>query len=94
MTNATTKTIIDKLKDLFGSVRFWVVTLTAIVAILEANIGGGGMAEMLEIIKLWLITVAGIGTVDSVARKIGGSEKTVDTSSEELLKLLKTDSQK
>ena len=93
MNTATTKTFVNKITDLFGSVRFWIVTLTAIVAILEAQVGGSGLPAMLEIVKFYLITVAGIGTVDSVARKIGGSENT-DTSSEELLKLLKTDSQK
>ena len=60
----------DKVKALLGSIRFWIVTLTAIVAILETTIGGFDFAGILEIIKVYLVTVAGIGTLDSVAEKI------------------------
>jgi len=87
----TSNTFTAKIKDLFSSVRFWVVTLTAIVAILEAQTGGAGLTDMLEIVKIYLITVAGIGTVDSVARKIGGTTKP-DMTSEQLIELLKADS--
>jgi len=61
----------DKVKALLGSIRFWIVTLTAIVAILE---GWGDMATVLDIVKMWLLTVAGIGTVDSVAKNLSGSK--------------------
>jgi len=61
----------DKVKALLGSIRFWIVTLTAIVAILE---GWGDIATVLDIVKMWLLTVAGIGTVDSVAKNLSGSK--------------------
>jgi len=89
----TSNTFTAKIKALFGSVRFWVVTLTAIVAILESQVGGTDIAGILEIVKIYLITVAGIGTVDSVARKIGGESKP-EMTSEQLIELLKADSQK
>ena len=58
----------DKLKALLGSVRFWIVTLTAVVAVLE---GWGDMAIVLDVFKVYLLTVAGIGTLDSIAQKVG-----------------------
>ena len=60
-----------KIKELLGSIRFWIVTLTAIVAILESSVAGFDFAGILEIIKVYLVTVAGIGTLDSVAEKFG-----------------------
>ena len=60
----------DKITALLGSIRFWIVTLTAIVAILETTVTGFDLAAVLEIIKVYLVTVAGIGTLDSVAEKI------------------------
>lgn len=93
----TTKTFTDKVKEILGSVRFWIVTLTAIVAILEAQTGGAGLAEILEIVKIWLITVAGIGTADSIASKIGGAQKTetdTDEVTQKVIELLKADSKK
>ena len=56
----------DKIKALFGSIRFWIVTLTAIVAILESL---GDMALILDVVKVYLLTVAAIGTVDKVFTK-------------------------
>lgn len=56
----------DKIKALFGSIRFWIVTLTAIVAILESL---GDMALILDVVKVYLLTVAAIGTVDKVLQK-------------------------
>lgn len=56
----------DKIKALFGSIRFWIVTLTAIVAILESL---GDMAMILDVVKVYLLTVAAIGTVDKVLTK-------------------------
>ena len=63
-----------KLGAILGSVRFWIVTLTAIIAVLEAHAGGGGLTAILDVVKLWLITVAGIGTADSIAERIGVSK--------------------
>lgn len=56
----------DKIKALFGSIRFWIVTLTAIVAILESL---GDMALILDVVKVYLLTVAAIGTLDKALIK-------------------------
>jgi len=61
----------DKVKALLGSIRFWIVTLTAIVAVLE---GWGDMATVLDVVKLWLLAVAGIGTADSIAKNLSGTK--------------------
>lgn len=66
-----------KLKALFGSIRFWIITLTAIVTglqVFSAHSGFDLNAE-LQIIKMWLLTVVGMGTLDSVATKFGASIK-------------------
>lgn len=59
-----------KLLEIFGSVRFWFVTVSAIVAILSFY--GVIPDEIRNIILGWLGTVTGIGTLDKVAEKIGG----------------------
>jgi len=64
-----------KLKQLLGSMRFWIVSLTAITAILQSVSGGFDFNAILEIIKVYLVTVAGIGTLDSVAEKFGSKTK-------------------
>mgnify|MGYP001595230333 CR=1 FL=1 len=55
----------QKILVLLGSVRFWIITLTAILGVLQ------GQDPML-VGQLWLGTVAGVGTLDSIASKIGG----------------------
>lgn len=60
-----------KLQALFSSIRFWIVTLTAATAILENYVGGGAIEAYFDIVQVWLATVAGIGTLDSVAQKFG-----------------------
>lgn len=59
-----------KLKELFSSVRFWTITLTAIVAVLEIHFPG----ETLEVLKYWLGAVAGVGTLDSLAKKMSSKK--------------------
>lgn len=68
-------TIEKKLSELFGSIRFWIITLTAIVTGLQAYLTNSGFdaATELQIIKLWLLAVVGMGTLDSVATKFGKS---------------------
>ena len=56
----------EKLFAILGSVRFWIITLTAVVAILDGN-------AIMTVIQAWLAAVAAIGTLDSVAKKIGGN---------------------
>jgi len=67
-----------KLTDILKSVRFWIVTLTALLAILQSYVDAGhlwNVSEVLTIVQVWLATVAGIGTLDSVAERVGGSFK-------------------
>lgn len=63
----------NKIKAITGSVRFWIITLTGIIAILEGIVitGGFDILATLDIIKIWLVAIAGLGTLDSVASKIG-----------------------
>jgi len=55
----------SKILALLGSVRFWILTLTAVLAVLQGN-------PLVDTIQLWGLAVAGVGTLDSVASKIGG----------------------
>ena len=63
----------NKIKAITGSIRFWIITLTGIIAILEGIVitGGFDILATLDIIKIWLVAIAGLGTLDSVASKIG-----------------------
>lgn len=62
-----------KLKAILGSVRFWFVTIGAIVAILSFY--GIIPVEVQKIILAWLGTVTGIGTVDKVAGTLAGNKE-------------------
>ena len=64
-----------KVKELFGSIRFWLVTLTAVVAVLQGYVDNSVfvITDILTIVEIWLGTVVGIGTLDSVATKFGVS---------------------
>lgn len=63
----------DKIQNLFTSIRFWIITLTAIVAILQGYVDANVfvMADILMIIEVYLGAVIGIGTLDSIATKFG-----------------------
>ncbi len=57
--------MIQKIVNILGSVRFWIVTLTAALGILNGS-------PVVETIQMWLAAVATIGTLDSVAVKLSG----------------------
>jgi hypothetical protein len=57
--------MINKILGILGSVRFWIVTLTAVVGILNGQ-------DVVTVVQVWLAAVAGIGTLDSMASRIGG----------------------
>lgn len=62
----------EKVKLLLSSIRFWIVTLTAVLAILQqVSSGVVDMNSVIDVIKIWLGVVAGLGTIDSVAIKFG-----------------------
>ncbi len=58
--------MLTKLGCLFDSLRFWIVVLTAALAILNGQ-------PVIETIQIALAAVVGIGTLDSVATKVGGA---------------------
>lgn len=62
-----------KVKELFGSIRFWLVTLTAVVAVLQGYVDANVfvIADILVVVQVWLGAVVGIGTLDSIATKFG-----------------------
>ena len=66
--------MIDKLKALFGSLRFWVILLASITAILQSiSLNGGDLVSILDIIRNTLIAIVGLGTLDSVSEKMGSA---------------------
>lgn len=50
---------------LLSSVRFWILSLTAIISILQ------GM-PVLDVLQVWAAAVVTVGSADSVAKKLGG----------------------
>lgn len=60
----------EKLKALLGSLRFWIVTLTMVTAVLEGIVSGEQVTYFIDIVQLYLGTVVGIGTLDSIATKM------------------------
>lgn len=59
--------MIDKILGILSSVRFWIVTLTAVVGVLSGQ-------DTSTVVQVWLGAVAGLGTLDSVASRIGGTK--------------------
>jgi hypothetical protein len=63
--------MIDKVKKLVGSIRFWIITFTAIsayLAIVERS--GFNWASLFDTLAVYLGTVAGIGTIDKLAENL------------------------
>lgn len=74
--NIEVSMLLTKIKSLLGSLRFWIVTLTYIVAILSAIAAGGLTLEVFfKITQIWLGAVVGIGTLDSISEKLGAAKK-------------------
>ena len=54
--------MLDKLKSLLGSLRFWQLTVAAIseaIALTQPS-----LSTVLHVVSTWLLAVAAIGTVD------------------------------
>jgi len=65
-----------KLKALSGSIRFWILTLTAVLVILEQlSVGLLDIAIVFRTVEVWLGAVVALGTVDSLATKFGAALK-------------------
>lgn len=63
--------MIDKVKKLVGSIRFWIITFTAVsayLAIVERS--GFSWASLFDTLAVYLGTVAGIGTIDKLAENL------------------------
>lgn len=54
-----------KVLHLLGSVRVWIIALTAMLAVLNGN-------PMVETIQAALMAIVALGSADSVATKFGG----------------------
>ena len=65
--------ILAKLKELLGSRRFWLLTSTAIIAVLKLD--PITLPELLTIVQVWMIGITAVGTIDSFGRLAGGSKK-------------------
>lgn len=68
--------MIEKVGKILSSVRFWIVTLAAAsvyVGVVQQN--GFDLKALLDALGIWLGTVAGIGTLDSVAQNISGTKQ-------------------
>jgi len=64
--------MIEKIKALLCSIRFWIIVLGAIIAVLQSiNTVGIDLVQILDIIKVTLIAIVGLGTLDSVSVKLG-----------------------
>lgn len=58
--------MMQKIVAILSSVRFWILTLTAILGMLNGQ-------PVVMVLQVWLAAVAALGTLDSVANKIGGA---------------------
>lgn len=72
-------TLGEKLKALFGSLKFWLATSVFITAVLDALVGGTlSLALIFDLGQTWLAVVAGIGVLDGVTERIGGSKRKIE----------------
>lgn len=63
--------MLEKIKALLGSIRFYIVTLAAVSAVLTAVADGVfSSAVLFETLRNWLAAVVAIGSLDSVATKL------------------------
>jgi hypothetical protein len=66
--------MIDKIKELVNSIRFWIVTFgwaSNYLSYVAAN--GFDIATLLQQLALWAGSVVAIGTVDSAMTKFGAA---------------------
>ncbi len=54
--------MVTKITAILGSVRFWIIVLTAVLGVLNG-------APVIETIQIALAAIVGLGTLDSVAIK-------------------------
>lgn len=67
--------MIEKIKKVIFSLRFWIITLGFVIAELtQIEKVGFNLIDLLNFIQGWLASVVAVGTADSIAKKIGGKE--------------------
>lgn len=62
--------MVDKFKELLGSRRFWMLTLTAALELVKLE--NPGLAQILNILQVWLLGVTAVGTADKFAKLASG----------------------
>ena len=65
----------SKITNILGSIRFWIITfawLAAYLGIVEQD--GFTWLRLFDQIAKWLGTVAGLGSLDSIASRIGDNK--------------------
>ena len=66
--------MLDKVKELLGSIRFWVVTFGwASEYLAQVTADGFDLPVLFTRVSVWLASVAAIGTFDSIAVKFGSA---------------------
>ena len=66
--------LFKKVKELFGSIRFWILLLTALLVFLkDGDANGFTYAGFIDVLYKFLLGVVGVGTLDSIAVKFGQS---------------------
>lgn len=64
------KSFSQKLAQLLNSTRFWMLTGAAVIAIIDLKLNGVmNWVGVLQVVKVWLVAIVGVGTLDSVAEK-------------------------
>lgn len=59
--------MLTKIGDILGSVRFWIIVLTAVLAVLNGQ-------PVIETVQVALAAVATLGTLDGVASRLSGTK--------------------
>jgi len=68
--------MIDKIKFLLTSLRFWQITLGSASAYTSYVVASGfSWVSLLNAITIWLGVVAGTGTIDGIAERLSGNKK-------------------
>lgn len=62
-----TKNMSSKILKILGSVRFWIIVLTAVLAVLNGQ-------PVIETVQVALAAVVALGTVDSAALRLSGKK--------------------
>lgn len=66
------KSLKEKVAGLFGSLKFWIATLTMATMVLESIAGGTFTLQIfVDSVQTWLVAVFGVGVLDGIAERIG-----------------------